>query len=214
MRPISERNAEILARLKQLYPDVKTALNFSTPIEMLVAVILSAQCTDARVNIITKDLFAKYHDTSDYAHANPEELAQDIHSAGFYRNKSKNIIGAARMILTEFGGEVPKTMEELVRLPGVQRKTANVVLSEVYGVIAGIAVDTHVRRLAQRLELTKHQDPNKIERDLMALYPRDEWYNVCNLLIYHGRAICGARKPKCEICVLDDICPSAAPESL
>ena len=214
MTRISERSAEILARLKQLYPDVKTALNFSTPIEMLVAVILSAQCTDARVNIITKNLFAKYHDTSDYAHADPAELAQDIRSAGFYRNKSKNIIGAAQMILAEFGGQVPRTMDELVRLPGVQRKTANVVLSEVYGVIVGIAVDTHVRRLAQRLGLTKHKDPNKIERDLMELFPQDDWYNVCNLLIYHGRAICGSRKPKCEICVLSDICPSAAPERL
>ena len=214
MTKISERSAEILARLKQLYPDVKTALNFSTPIEMLVAVILSAQCTDARVNIITKNLFAKYHDTSDYAQADPAELAQDIRSAGFYRNKSKNIIGAAQMILAEFGGQVPRTMDELVRLPGVQRKTANVVLSEVYGVIVGIAVDTHVRRLAQRLGLTKHKDPNKIERDLMELFPQDDWYNVCNLLIYHGRAVCGSRKPKCGICVLSDICPSAAPERL
>lgn len=204
----SERSAEILARLRQLYPDVKTALNFFTPIEMLIATILSAQCTDARVNIITKDLFAKYHGTAAYAHADPEELAKDIRSAGFYRNKSKNIIGAAQMILDEFDGQVPKTMAELIRLPGVQRKTANVVLSEAYGVVVGIAVDTHVHRLSQRLGLTKHQDPNKIERDLMALFPQSEWYDVCNLLIYHGRAICVARKPKCEICVLHNICPS------
>lgn len=205
----SERSAEILARLRQLYPDVKTALNFSTPLEMLIATILSAQCTDARVNIITKNLFAKYHDTAAYAHANPEELAKDIRSAGFYRNKSKNIIGAAQMILDEFDGQVPKTMAELVRLPGVQRKTANVVLSEAYGVIEGIAVDTHVRRLSRRLGLTIHNDPVKIEIDLMNLMPRNRWYDTCNLLISHGRDVCKSRKPACAKCDLSDICPSA-----
>lgn len=206
---VNDRGLEILARLGKLYPNAKTALNFSNPLDMLIATILSAQCTDARVNIVTKSLFAKYRSAADYADADPEVLEQEIRSTGFYRNKTKSIIGAARMILNDFDGKVPKTMAEILRLPGVQRKTANVVLSEAYGVIDGIAVDTHVRRLAQRLGLTGHQDPEKIERDLLSLMPRDKWYATCNLLIYHGRNICSAQRPKCAACVLNDICPSA-----
>lgn len=203
------RALEILSRLEDLYPNARTALHFSNPLEMLVATILSAQCTDVRVNKVTKSLFAKYRDASDYAGADPAVLEAEIRSTGFYRNKAKNIIGSAKMIIEEFSGQVPRTMLGVLRLPGVQRKTANVVLSEAYGVIEGIAVDTHVRRLAQRLGLTTYQDPDKIEQDLMNLMPREKWYATCNLLIYHGRNICTAQRPKCAECVLNDICPSA-----
>lgn len=206
---VKKRSAAILVRLDKLYPNAKTALIFSTPLEILVATILSAQCTDKRVNLVTKNLFAKYRTAADYAGADHEVLEQEIRSTGFFRNKTKNIIGAARMLITDFGGKVPKTMEQMIRLPGVQRKTANVVLSEAFGIIEGIAVDTHVKRLSLRLGFTANQDPDKIERDLMALMPRDKWYAACNLLIYHGRNICDARRPKCAGCVLNDVCPSA-----
>lgn len=203
-----DRENEILSRLERVYPVTVTALEFKDPQQLLVATILSAQCTDKRVNVITKDLFKKYKTTRDFASADPDKLEQEVRSAGFYRNKTKNIIGSARMILSDFGGEVPMTMGEMLLLPGVQRKTANVVLSEAFGVIEGIAVDTHVKRLSNRLGLSKESDPVKIEKDLMNIYPRDLWYAVCNLLIYHGRSICKARRPLCEECALDDICPS------
>lgn len=205
----SNHKLEILHRLKKHYPNAKTALDFRNPVEMLVATILSAQCTDKRVNEITKTLFKKYRNARDFMHANPEELEKGIMPAGFYRNKARAIIGAATMIEDKFDGIVPKTMEELLKLPGVARKTANVVLSEAYGVIKGIAVDTHVIRLSKRLALSKQITPENIEKDLMNTYPRCDWYTVCNTLISHGREICNAKKPKCGECFLSDICPSA-----
>ena len=198
-----------LSLLKKQYPDAVTALSFGKPIELLVATILSAQCTDARVNIVTKELFKKYKTVEDYANADIKKFEQEIRSTGFYHNKAKNIINACKIIEEKFFGKVPKTMAELMTLPGVARKTANIVLSEAYGIIEGIAVDTHVRRLAQRIGLSKNNDPNKIERDLMKLVPRKEWRNISNVLIFHGRRICIARKPKCEICVLNKFCISA-----
>jgi len=203
------RENEIINSLESEYPGANTALEFRDPQQMLVATILSAQCTDKRVNKITKDLFKKYKTTNDFANADPDEFEQEIRPAGFYRNKTKSIIGSAQMIESDFGGEVPRTMKEMLLLPGVQRKTANVVLSEAYGVIEGIAVDTHVKRLSNRLGLSSESDPVKIERDLMKIFPKDKWYATCNLLIYHGRSICKARTPLCDKCVLNDVCPSA-----
>ncbi|MES0278124.1 MAG: endonuclease III, partial [Dehalococcoidales bacterium] len=176
---------------------------------LLVATILSAQATDVGVNKVTPGLFRKYRTTADYANADREQFEQEIRSTGFYRNKAKNIINAARILLDNFGGQVPRTMTELVTLPGVARKTANIVLYNAYGVIDGIAVDTHVGRLAQRLGLSAYKDPVKIERDLMKQVPRRKWGRFSYLLIDHGRAVCMARKPKCDICLLNDICPSA-----
>jgi len=207
MEPDSEKN--IFGRLEKEYPGASTALEFRDPQQMLVATILSAQCTDKRVNMITKNLFKKYKTSRDFADADPDELEQEIRSAGFYRNKTKSIIGSAQMIEKEFDGKVPKTMDDILLLPGVQRKTANVVLSEAYGVTAGIAVDTHVKRLSNRLGLSTEIDPVKIERDLMEVFPKDRWYAICNLLISHGRNICKARVPLCGECILNDICPSA-----
>lgn len=204
-----KRKLEIMDRLKNHYPNAKTALDFRNPLEMLVATILSAQCTDKRVNEVTKTLFIKYRDVKDYIHANPGELEKDIRSAGFYRNKARAIIGSAAMIEDKFDGIVPKTMDEILKLPGVARKTANVVLSEAYGVIEGIAVDTHVIRLSKRLALSKQITPENIEQDMMKTYPKSDWYAVCNTLISHGREICNAKKPKCGECFLSDICPSA-----
>jgi endonuclease-3 len=175
----------------------------------LVATILSAQCTDERVNAVTKSLFKKYRRAEDYAKADLKELEREIRPTGFYRNKAKNIRACGKMLVEEFGSQVPKTMKEILELPGVARKTANVVLSNAYGIVEGIAVDTHVRRLAQRLGLTKNDDPVKIEQDLMNLVPRDKWMRFTDLLIFHGRRICTARKPKCEECVLNKLCPSA-----
>lgn len=200
---------EVVARLKKVYPDTKTALDFSTPLEMLVATILSAQCTDAMVNRVTPAVFGRYRAAADYAAAALADLEELVRPTGFFRNKSKNIIAAAAIISERFGGEVPRTMAELVSLPGVARKTANVVLSEAYGVIAGIAVDTHVKRLSNRLGLSDSGSPERIERDLMAALPSDDWYAACNTLIYHGRQVCFARKPRCDLCVLADVCPSA-----
>lgn len=200
---------EVIARLKKVYPDTKTALDFSTPLEMLVATILSAQCTDVMVNRVTPAVFGRYTTAAEYAAAAPADLQELIRPTGFFRNKAKNIIASAAIIAGRFGGEVPRTMAELVTLPGVARKTANVVLSEAYGVIAGIAVDTHVKRLSNRLGLSGSGDPERIERDLMAALPHDDWYAACNTLIYHGRRVCFARNPKCDQCVLADICPSA-----
>lgn len=202
------RIKEILKRLKKEYPKPKTALNFTSPFEMLVATVLSAQTTDAHVNKVTETLFRKYHAVEDYARAPLEALKKDVSSVNFYNNKAKNIQAAAKMIVERFGSRVPDTMEELTSLPGVARKTANIVLSNAYGINEGIAVDTHVKRLSQRLGLTENGDPVKIEKDLMDSTPRADWGNLSHLLIFHGRRICQARKPAHDKCVLYNICPS------
>jgi endonuclease III len=204
-----ERNAEVIELLEKLYPTAKTALNYTTPLEILVATMLSAQTTDVRVNIVTQSIFKKYHSAKDYADTDIKELEQDIHSTGFYHNKAKNLKACCQLLVEKFHGQVPKTMEELIELPGVARKTANIVLFNAYGVTAGIAVDTHVMRLSQRLGLTESKDQNKIEQDLMAITPKEKWMPLTDLLIFHGRQVCTAKKPKCDICVLNKICPSA-----
>jgi endonuclease-3 len=201
---------EITRRLRREYPDAAIALNFETPLELLVATILSAQSTDRQINKITADLFRKYRQPGDYARAKQDELEVDIRSSGFFRNKAKNIIAAARKIEADFGGEVPSTMEALVTLPGVARKTANIVLYHAFGKTEGIAVDTHVKRLAGRLGLSAEKDPVKIERDLMKLLPRRLWGPLNYLLIEHGRRICRARKPRCGECVLKSECPAGS----
>jgi len=200
---------EIIRILKKEYPDAKIALRFKNTWQLLVATILSAQCTDVRVNLVTPALFKKYKNISDFAEADPKEFEKDIHSTGFYRNKAKSIIGSAKKILSEFNGNVPDTMEELTSLPGVGRKTANVILSSGFGKIAGIVVDTHVRRLSRLLGLTKNIYPERIEEDLMKLIPRRDWGVISHLLILHGRRICNARKPLCGDCKINKICPSA-----
>src|SRR5574337_474776 len=203
------QTAEILRRLKKEYTDKpSTVLRFTTPLELLVATIMSAQTTDVLVNKVTEQLFRKYRTAADYAGTPPEQLAQDIKPVNFYNNKGKNIQKMAKLLVEQFDGNVPKTMELLVTLPGVARKTANIVLSAAFGINEGIAVDTHVIRLSNRLGLTTYQDPVKIERDLMSSTPRPEWNNLAYLLILHGRAVCRAKKPKHDICVLYDICPS------
>jgi endonuclease-3 len=199
---------EIIKRLTKEYPDAKTALHFSDPFELLVATILSAQTTDVHVNKVTETLFRKYLSVKDYADAPLATLKKDLSSINFYNNKAKNIQGTARMIVENFGSEVPKTMEELIMLPGVARKTANIVLWSAYGINEGIAVDTHVKRVASRLGLTKNEDPVKIEKDLMEITPKSDWGRLSHLLIMHGRQICQARKPKHGDCVLFEICPS------
>lgn len=201
--------AEILKRLKKEYPGTpKTVLRFSTPFELLVATIMSAQTTDVLVNKITETLFKKYPAVRDFANADPEKIALDIKPVNFFNNKAKNIVKTAKMIMENFGGEVPQSMDELITLAGVARKTANIVLSSAYGIIEGIPVDTHVMRLSLRLGLTTHKDPVRIEQDLMPITPREDWANLAYLLIFHGRAICHARNPKHDKCVLYDICPS------
>jgi len=205
-RERATRLQSILKFLEEMYPDVKIPLAHRNPWELLVATILSAQCTDKRVNEVTPGLFKKYPAIADIANANQPELALDIRATGFFNNKSKALIGAARKILSEFHGEVPKTMEELLSVPGAARKTANVVLGGAYGVHEGIVVDTHVQRLSQRLDLTKNDQPIKIEQDLMKIIPREKWFSFPLELIYHGRALCIARKPKCALCKLDPIC--------
>jgi endonuclease-3 len=204
-----QRAIEILLRLKQLYPDATCSLNYETPVQLLVATILSAQCTDERVNMVTPELFRGFPDAAAIAAADLSEIEALIKSTGFYRNKAKNIQAACRMIATEFGDEVPRLMEDLLRLPGVARKTANVVLANAFGINMGVTVDTHVKRLSYRLGLTQHTDPIRIERDLMKLLPQPEWENWSIRLIYHGRAVCNARKPLCDRCALADLCPSA-----
>jgi len=199
---------EITKRLKKTYPGPKTALHFREPFELLVATILSAQTTDVHVNRVTESLFKKYKSIGDYAEVPLDTLRKDISSINFYNNKAKNIQASARMIIEKFGSKVPKTMEELITLPGVARKTGNIVLSNAFGINEGIAVDTHVKRLAGRLGLTKYEDPVKIEKDLMAITPKEDWGNLSHLLIFHGRQICQAKKPKHGECVLYDICPS------
>jgi endonuclease-3 len=200
---------KIIELLEKQYPKAKTALHYTKPLEILIATILSAQCTDKRVNIVTKSLFKKYKTAEDYANADLAELEQDIRSTGFYRNKAKNIKNSGQMLVEKYDSQVPRTMSELIELPGVARKTANIVLSNAYGVIVGIAVDTHVRRLSKRLGLTENTDPNKIEADLMLIVPKSHWKRITDLLIFHGRNVCIARKPKCGICNLNKICPSA-----
>ncbi len=204
-----ERTRKIIERLRQIYPDARCALNFSNPLELLVATILSAQCTDERVNQVTKNLFKKYKTAHDYANADLTELENDIRSTGFFRNKARSLKALGQTLVAEHGGQVPDSMEALVQLPGVGRKTANVVLGNAYCKNEGIVVDTHVKRLAARLGLSDNGNPDKIEQDLMQLVPREQWTLFGHLLIWHGRAVCQARKPKCNECVIQDLCPSA-----
>ena len=191
------------------YPDAACALDYRNPFELLCATILSAQCTDARVNLVTPVLFARYPTPEALARAKPSEVEEIIRSTGFFRNKTRSLIGMAQALVADFGGRVPQTMEELRKLPGVGRKTANVILGNAYGINDGITVDTHVTRLSRRLGLTRHDDAVKIEFDLMPLFPRDHWALISHLLIFHGRQVCIARRPRCEICVLSDLCPSS-----
>ncbi|MEA2568193.1 MAG: endonuclease [Acidobacteriota bacterium] len=209
MRKKTERVAEIIVLLKRLYPKAKCSLDFTTPFELLIATMLSAQSTDVRVNIVTKSLFRKYPDPASFARAGQVEMERDVKQTGFFRNKAKAVIAASQAIMEKHGGEVPQSMEALTALPGVGRKTANVVLSNAFNAPVGIVVDTHVTRVAGRLGLTKNVDAVKIEEDLMALVPKKEWTNFSHRIIYHGREICIARKPKCAICKLNDVCPSA-----
>jgi len=204
-----ERTEQLIKLLKRAHPDAHCALNHSNAFELLIATILSAQCTDERVNIVTADLFRKYRKPEDYLKVPETELQQDIRTTGFFRNKTRSIQGACKMLVEEFDGKVPKTMEELLQLPGVARKTANVVLGVAYGVAAGIVVDTHVTRVARRLGLTKQADAVKIENDLIALVPKKDWIIFSHLLIFHGRRICKARRPLCEECPLEKLCPSS-----
>lgn len=199
---------EIIERLEKLYPAPQCALNFSKPYELLFATILSAQCTDVRVNMVTKELFRKYRTLEDYARAPLEELEQDIRSTGFYRNKAKAIQGSARILMERFGSQVPADMEALLSLPGVARKTANVVMGNAFGIASGVVVDTHVLRLSRRLGLTDSDKPEKVEKDLAAQVPRGKWIDFSHLLIFHGRNICKARKTLCRECALGDLCPS------
>ena len=204
-----EQIKAITEELWRLYPDAKCSLDFSNPLELLVATQLSAQCTDERVNLVTRDLFRKYRTVEDYASASQEELEQDIRSTGFYRNKAKNIRAACHLLITNYNGEVPSTMADLIKLPGVARKTANVVLGNAFGIIEGFVVDTHIGRLARRFGWTKNEDPVKVEQDLMRLVPRQDWLDLSHLMIFHGRAICQSRKPLCQQCTLSKLCPSA-----
>ncbi|NJN60843.1 MAG: endonuclease III [Coleofasciculaceae cyanobacterium RL_1_1] len=203
------RATEVFARLTQLYPDATCSLDYETPVQLLVATILSAQCTDERVNKVTPELFRQYPDAPALAGAPREAIETLVRSTGFFRNKAKNIQGACEKIVEQFGGDVPQTMNELLTLPGVARKTANVVLAHAFGINAGVTVDTHVKRLSHRLGLTKHTNPVQVERDLMPLIPQVDWENLSIRLIYHGRAVCDARKPACDRCQLVDLCRAA-----
>jgi endonuclease III len=203
------RTQEIIKLLKRAHPDAKCALNHSNAFELLIATILSAQCTDERVNKVTADLFRKYRKPEDYLKVRDTEVQQDIKTTGFFRNKTKSIQGACKVLIEEFGGEVPRTMEELLRVPGAARKTSNVVLGVAYGIAEGVVVDTHVSRLSQRLKLTRQKDPVKIEKDLIELVPKKDWIIFSHLLIFHGRRICKARRPLCEECVVERLCPSS-----
>jgi len=209
LETVRSKLPEIIAALRKAYPRSRTALSYKTPLQILVATILSAQCTDERVNKITPALFRKYPTAEAFAAADPKVLQEEVRSTGFFRNKTKNIVGAARTIVRDFQGKVPSTMEELLTLPGVARKTANIVLSSGFGKAEGIAVDTHVKRLSGRLGLSKDVDPVKIERDLMAAVPGKDWLDFNSLLVNHGRQVCQARKPLCPECVLVGLCPSA-----
>jgi len=205
---IKERTAAIIKRLKKAYPDAHCALEHSNAFELLIATILSAQCTDERVNIVTASLFRKYRGPQDYVDVTKEELEKDIHSTGFFRNKSKNIKAACERIIAKYGGEIPRSMDELLTLGGVARKTANVVLGNAFGIASGVVVDTHVARLSQRLGLTTATAAEKLEVDLMELVPKKHWIMFPHWMIFHGRRVCNARKPKCRECVLADLCPS------
>jgi endonuclease III len=207
--PYSAPISEVISRLKDEYPDARTELNWENPLELLVATMLSAQTTDVRVNMVTEKLFEKYRTAAEYAGADPAELEADIRPTGFYRNKARSLQGMARALLDEHGGEVPRSMAGLVSLPGVGRKTANVVLGNAFGVDEGVVVDTHVRRVSRRLGLTAEKDPEKIEQDLLGVVPEGERTLFSHLLILHGRRVCKARKPDCPGCVLSDICPSS-----
>jgi endonuclease III len=203
-----KRVAAILARLDEAYPVATCELKHENAFQLLISTILSAQCTDVRVNQVTETLYKKYPDAEAFAHANPRELEQEIRPTGFFRNKTKSIIGASKGIMENFGGQVPRTMEEILTLPGVARKTANVVLGTAYGIASGIVVDTHVIRLSGRLDLTKHEDPKKIEEDLMRVIPKEKWITFSHQLIWHGRRVCVARKPRCIDCNLESLCYS------
>ena len=209
MNPSPASAPEVVARLKSEFPGARTELDLRNPLELLVATMLSAQTTDVQVNRVTQSLFAKYRTAEDYAHADPSELEEDIRPTGFYRNKARSLRNMAGALVEEHEGEVPGTMQELVALPGVGRKTANVVLGNAFGVDEGIVVDTHVRRVSGRLGLTQNKDPKKIEQDLMKIVPEEDWTVFSHLLILHGRRTCKARKPDCPNCILNDICPSA-----
>jgi endonuclease-3 len=200
---------QVIKLLEKQYPNAKTALNWSNPLELLVATMLSAQTTDVTVNSVTKTLFKKYLTAKDYAEADLKELEAAIHSTGYYHNKAKNLKECTKLLVEKFDGKVPKTMEELTELPGIARKTANIILYNAYGITAGIAVDTHVMRLSQKIGLTQQKYQDKIEKDLMHITPKDKWMPLTDLLIFHGRQVCNAKKPRCEICVLNEICPSA-----
>ena len=206
---LKKRVRDVIRRLKRTYPDAKTSLNHTSPFELLVATILSAQSTDERVNIVTADLFRKYRKPEDYLKVPARELEQDIHSTGFFRNKTKSLQGTAKMLTEEFGGEVPHTMDELLKLPGVARKTANVVLGNAFGIKAGVVVDTHVTRLSHRLNFSQEKTAEKIEQDLIPIVPKKDWVIFPHLMIYHGRKICKARNPLCAECAVEKECPSS-----
>jgi endonuclease-3 len=206
LKPNPKRVAAILTKLDEAYPDVTCALEHENPFQLLISTILSAQCTDVRVNEVTKVLYRKYATIEALAYANPGEIEQDVRPTGFFRNKTKSIMGASKKIVEEFGGQVPRTMEELLTLPGVARKTANVVLGSGFGIAAGVVVDTHVIRLSNRLDLTRNSDPKKIEQDLMGVIPQDKWILFSHQLIWHGRRVCVARNPRCIECNLEKLC--------
>ena len=203
-----ERVSIILQKLEEAYPAANCELKHENPFQLLISTILSAQCTDERVNQVTKTLFPKYPTPKHFAYANPRELQQEIRPTGFFRNKTKSIMGASKKIVEEFGGEVPRTMEQMLTLPGVARKTANVVLGSAFGIASGIVVDTHVQRLSKRLDLTRQTDPKKIEQDLMGIIPQEKWILFSHQLIWHGRRVCQARKPRCMKCNLEPVCYS------
>ena len=203
------RASKVMELLEKQYSDAEIAIEYTNPLELLIATILSAQATDEQINAITPKLFKKYKTPEDYANADLAALEQDIKSSGFYHNKAKNIKNCAKTLVEKFHSKVPKTMDELLELPGVGRKTANIVLANAFGVVEGVAVDTHVGRLSQRLGLSENDDPNKIEADLMKIVPKDKWMRITDLLIFHGRRVCTAKKPNCAGCVLNKICPSA-----
>ena len=201
-----KRVAAVLAKLDEAYPNATCELNFENPFQLVVATILSAQCTDVRVNHVTETLFKKYPDAKAFAYATPSELEQEIRPTGFFRNKTKSVMGASRAIIEKFGGQVPRTMEEILTLPGVARKTANVVLGTAYGIASGVVVDTHVLRLSKRLDLSRNEDPKKVEQDLMKIIPQEKWIQFSHQLIWHGRRVCFARKPKCIECNMESLC--------
>lgn len=196
---------EIIKIFDELYPEAECTLDYKDPLQLLISTQLAAQCTDARVNIVAKTLFKKYKDVYAFAQADQEELENDIKSTGFYRNKARNIINCCRMLISEFNGKVPDNLEDMLKLPGVGRKTANLVLGDIFG-IPGIVVDTHAKRLSNRIGLTKNSDPEKIEYDLMEVVPKSDWSKFCHQLVYHGRAVCNARKPKCDVCRICHLC--------